>query len=236
MAKLDEMDKTVLVTTIKDSNSWSNVCKNLELTDNSYNHRWLKTFVQENNIDISHFIKRLTREQYELNPKLCENCGKPISWEHRDNKYCSHSCAAQITNLGVKRTHSDRFCKNCGKELDCQHLIYCSRECQTEFEQNEYIKRWKNGLEDGLSGEFGISDRLRRYFFDKCNCKCQLCGWGQVNPTTGKIPLQLHHIDGDCTNNSEENLQLLCPNCHSLTENFGSLNKNATRVDNRKRY
>ncbi len=31
-------------------------------------------------------------------------------------------------------------------------------------------------------------------------------------------------------NNSEDNLQLLCPNCHALTENFGSRNKNSKRV------
>lgn len=61
--------------------------------------------------------------------------------------------------------------------------------------------------------------------FMKHNNKCEKCGWGEVNPYTGKIPLQVHHIDGDCTNNSEENLQLLCPNCHSLTETYGGLNK-----------
>jgi predicted HNH restriction endonuclease len=57
-----------------------------------------------------------------------------------------------------------------------------------------------------------------------------------MHPITGNIPLQIHHIDGDATNNKEENLQLLCPNCHTLTENYGSLNKNATRVDTRRRY
>lgn len=31
-------------------------------------------------------------------------------------------------------------------------------------------------------------------------------------------------------NNKEENLELLCPNCHSLTDNFGALNKNSTRT------
>ena len=31
-------------------------------------------------------------------------------------------------------------------------------------------------------------------------------------------------------NNSEENLQLLCPNCHAMTENFGSRNKKSTRT------
>ena len=30
-------------------------------------------------------------------------------------------------------------------------------------------------------------------------------------------------------NNSEENLQVLCPTCHSLTENYKALNKNSDR-------
>jgi 5-methylcytosine-specific restriction endonuclease McrA len=29
------------------------------------------------------------------------------------------------------------------------------------------------------------------------------------------IPLELHHIDGDHTNNRLENLQVLCPTCHA---------------------
>ena len=48
--------------------------------------------------------------------------------------------------------------------------------------------------------------------------KCECCGnttWlGNI------IPLELHHVDGNHKNNKLENLQLLCPNCHSLTENY----------------
>ena len=40
------------------------------------------------------------------------------------------------------------------------------------------------------------------------------------------INLELHHRDGDKTNNELSNLQLLCPNCHSYTDNYGSKNKN----------
>ena len=32
--------------------------------------------------------------------------------------------------------------------------------------------------------------------------------------------MELHHNDGDNTNNRLENLQLLCPNCHSYTDTF----------------
>lgn len=34
------------------------------------------------------------------------------------------------------------------------------------------------------------------------------------------IPLELHHVDGDRTNNRLENLKLLCPNCHTATLNY----------------
>ena len=46
------------------------------------------------------------------------------------------------------------------------------------------------------------------------------------------IPLELHHIDGDSLNNEMDNLQLLCPNCHALTENYcgRNINKGVVKV------
>jgi 5-methylcytosine-specific restriction endonuclease McrA len=37
--------------------------------------------------------------------------------------------------------------------------------------------------------------------------------------------MALHHVNGDNTDNRLENLQVLCPNCHSQTESFSGRNK-----------
>ncbi|MEA2429233.1 MAG: hypothetical protein QOF37_2861 [Thermoleophilaceae bacterium] len=39
------------------------------------------------------------------------------------------------------------------------------------------------------------------------------------------LSLALHHVNGDRNDNRLENLALLCPNCHSQTDNFGILNR-----------
>lgn len=54
--------------------------------------------------------------------------------------------------------------------------------------------------------------------------KCELCGWNMKNIYSNTIPLEVHHINGKAENNPE-NLQILCPNCHSLTSTYKALNK-----------
>jgi hypothetical protein len=49
--------------------------------------------------------------------------------------------------------------------------------------------------------------------------KCKNTEWFNV-----MIPIELHHIDGNNQNNQEENLQLLCPNCHATTPNYRGKN------------
>jgi Zn finger protein HypA/HybF involved in hydrogenase expression len=70
-----------------------------------------------------------------------------------------------------------------------------------------------------------MSAHVRRYLHEKYQSECVKCGWGEINPTTGKTPLEIDHMDGDSENNREQNLRLLCPNCHSLTSTWKALNK-----------
>lgn len=128
-----------------------------------------------------------------------------------------------------KGTGKVRYCLNCGKVLSNRQIKFCSNICQADYQHKQYINRWKSGEETGLNGEYGISQHIRKYLMDKYSCKCQLCGWGETNPYTHTIPLEIHHIDGNYKNNNEDNLQLLCPNCHSLTETYKSRNKNGRK-------
>jgi 5-methylcytosine-specific restriction endonuclease McrA len=51
---------------------------------------------------------------------------------------------------------------------------------------------------------------------------CEVCGIAAWNGQ--RISLALHHINGDRYDNRIENLQLLCPNCHSQTDTFAGRN------------
>lgn len=53
--------------------------------------------------------------------------------------------------------------------------------------------------------------------------KCEKCGISEWQGNS--INCELHHINGNPTDNRIENLQILCPNCHSQTDNFRSRNR-----------
>lgn len=127
------------------------------------------------------------------------------------------------------------ICENCGKVITGRGKRFCSNECQKEYEYHKWVDEWKANPNLGVRGSFGISSYLRKYLFEKYNSKCAICGWSQVNPYTGKIPLEVEHIDGNYKNNSEDNLTLLCPNCHSLTSTYKGANKGFGREERRKR-
>lgn len=116
-------------------------------------------------------------------------------------------------------------CLACQKETSRPGYRYCSNACQGAHKYHVYIQEWKKGEVLGLIATGVVSAHIKRYLREKFGNKCCLCGWAEINPKTGKIPLVADHIDGSWRNNNEDNLRLLCPNCDSLTPTYAALNK-----------
>lgn len=65
-------------------------------------------------------------------------------------------------------------------------------------------------------------DRQRKVVISEQKNKCSHCG---INEWMGKpISLEVDHIDGDRKNNTRNNLEALCPNCHSQTATWRGRN------------
>lgn len=185
--------------------------------------------------------------------QLCESCEKEfLCWEHEKRKYCSHSCSAKETNklrrkpeaiLEIKtnglvkklNVERNKNCLNCHTELvynnkSRKQKKYCSPKCNIEFKKNEKFGEIENGNLNMNSWQY------KKYLIEKFGEKCMECDWSERHPLTGKVPIELEHIDGNSENNKLENLKLLCPNCHSLTPTYKGLNMGNGRHKRRERY
>lgn len=70
--------------------------------------------------------------------------------------------------------------------------------------------------ENSVYSSYKLKNRLYRELLKEP--KCEVCGITEWN---GKpLSLELHHINGNSNDNRIENLQILCPNCHSQTDTY----------------
>jgi hypothetical protein len=160
----------------------------------------------------------------------CKNCGKALS--KTENRFCNQSCSASFNNRGIRRHWKEKaLCAcGCGRPVKRHESRFASSKCKRHYDYSEYIKRWKAGQESGVVYLGLVSNHIKRYLRDKFYDKCTKCGWAVIHPVTGVVPLQVNHVNGNCEDNREENLDLLCPNCHVLTHNYGALNIGNGRI------
>lgn len=146
--------------------------------------------------------------------KVCEKSFylKPSHQKKGYGKYCSKSC----NNIG-QRTGKWVNCAECGKAIwrtpkQLRHSIsrnfFCTKSCQTHW-RNRYFSgskslKWKNGIH-------AYRDIMLRGSALK---KCRMCG------QTDLRVLIVHHVDQNRTNNSKNNLEWLCYNCHALVHHY----------------
>jgi 5-methylcytosine-specific restriction endonuclease McrA len=145
---------------------------------------------------------------------------------------CSQPYVSKVAiQRGIHFTREKGTCIVCGNTLN-RGKKYCSHQCQKNEQHQKLISQWLSGEWNGLRGKkvTALSKTIRDYLLKQADYKCSKCGWAEVNESSGMIPLEINHIDGNHKNNRPENLEVVCPNCHALTPNFRGLNKNSTRT------
>lgn len=69
--------------------------------------------------------------------------------------------------------------------------------------------------------------KIREFVAKRDGYKCSVCG---IDSWNGKpIALWCDHIDGNASNNNPTNFRLVCPNCDSQSDTFGSKNRGKGR-------
>lgn len=147
----------------------------------------------------------------------CDNCStlfyKPTRFlKKSDSNFCSRECKTEDNTkkntVQVVCSHCGTLCtkKNSSLKNSKSGLYFCSRSCKDNGQSIEFgIKEiWPAHYTDGS----GINYREKLLSKTEIH-ECAECGYKE-HPEI----LQAHHKDRDRTNNTLDNLELLCPNCH----------------------
>lgn len=104
-------------------------------------------------------------------------------------------------------------------ELDVSHFTGQGWLSGKTYESKRYVP-----FDEYIKGDCIQTNKLRKKLLKEGLKEhiCECCGnttWNDM-----PIPLEVHHEDGNNANNQIENLRLLCPNCHALTDTYRGKN------------
>lgn len=169
---------------------------------------------------------------------VCKTCKKTFrAKKHERREFCSQSCSTIYNNKGVQRNlKSGKYIgaplKEC-ESTNCQSLTrnkYCSYACRIKQADEALVEKWIAGKESG-SAKYTVKAFVKRFLLKRSEGQCEAIDsrTGErctENRITGKgnTVLQIDHIDGNWENNTVENLRMICPTCHVLTETWGAGN------------
>lgn len=152
----------------------------------------------------------------------------------------STSIAQVIRKLGLKEaggTHSHISKRIKEYDLDVSHFLGQAANCGKNHKCGTR-KSWQEVLVERKEGTREKPFRLRRALIESGRkYKCEWCD--QDHRWNGReLVIQIDHKDGNWLNDKPNNLQFLCPNCHSQTEDFcrkKENNKNPKKLFSKKK-
>lgn len=113
-------------------------------------------------------------------------------------------------------------------DLDTSH--FTKKEIKNTKNRGEYrpIADYKDENPVLIKGSIFLRKLVKEGYKEYCCEKCGITEWNGEH-----ISLQLHHKDGNHYNWDVDNLMVLCPNCHSQTDNYCG---KSMRNKNKKKY
>lgn len=154
---------------------------------------------------------------------ICENCEIENNENYGSGRFCSEKCARGFSTKEKRQEINQKVSKKLkgkyipankrkilpldfGKKVSAGLIAMYNRQIVgIPFEKLGRIIRW-------------------RIIFEQQNSCCAMC----KNPFIWlgeALSPQMHHKDGDRNNVLRENLELICPNCHTITKNWGFKNR-----------
>lgn len=141
----------------------------------------------------------------------CSCCDKIFSRQKRQLKdfACSPICRSVLNGTRVVVS-----CSHCGANIyralsklnnSRSGHYFCNRLCK------ESAQKYLKDIQPDHYGKADSISSYRRNAFSHFEHKCVRCGY-----SANEHALQVHHKDRDRANNSLENLEILCANCHSI--------------------
>ena len=151
---------------------------------------------------------------------LCLECKS----ETKNPKFCSKSCAATYNNNSgnFNRRRLEGICKKCNTKIRSSRS-YCNNCYSSSVMHDIKIPLWLSGEWSGGTNA-GLSQIIRKYLLKINDYSCSKCGFNKRHPDDEKTILEINHINGDGTDHSPKNLEVLCPNCHALTSSYRGRN------------
>ena len=147
-----------------------------------------------------------------INPRETFNKGKETGGG-RGHKVCME-CAITFS----RKYYSD--------SISTEH--FCSNKCRISFNKKAKYQHFLQHPEEYQSARYNPGCWIKPIIMEEQGHKCEICKIPLV--WNGKpLVFVLDHIDGKASNNTRENLRLICSNCDSQLSTYKSKNKNGER-------